>query len=88
MMPEHLLVIGRVRIDEDHNIDCVKYEVATGVHEGPYVEIARFIEALVVIKWCLTIGTDVKDGQDCKYDACGRVDGPGCLPAILALLLL
>ena len=69
MMSEHLFVIGRVSIDEDHNIDCVKNEIAAGVHEGPYVEIARRIEAMVIIKWCLTIGADVPDGQDCTDDA-------------------
>ena len=88
MMSEHLFVIGRVCIDEDHNIDCVKNEVAAGVHEGPDVEIARSIEAVVVIKWCLAIGADIPDGCDCKGDTRSSMDGPGGLPTILTLRLL
>ena len=69
MMSKHLLVIGRVCIDEDHNIDSVKNEIAAGVHEGPNVEIARCIEAVIVIKYCLAIGAHIPNGQDCKSDA-------------------
>ena len=69
MMSKHLFVIGRVCIDEDHNIECVENEIATGVHEGPNVEIAWSIEAVVVVKWCLAVRADVPDGQDRKGNA-------------------
>ena len=88
MVSEHLLVIGRVCIDEDHNIDCVENKVAAGVHEGPNVQVARSIEAVVVIKWCLAFGADVPKGCDCKGDTRGSMDGPGGLPTILTLRLL
>jgi len=63
MVPNHLLVVGGESSNDHDDVEGVLHEVATGVHEGPNVQVARRVEALVIIEDSLAVTADAEHCQ-------------------------
>jgi len=86
-MSNHLLVQSRERGNDENNAERVRDEVAASVDQGPDVEITGCVQAMVIIKHCLTATADFEHGQVGSPHADDGVDWTHEVGTILALLL-
>ena len=86
MVTDHLLVKRRERANEHTNVERVHDKVATSVDQRPDVQVARRVEALLVIEHGLPVFAYEEHRKHCTGATDPSVDGADDICAVFSLL--